>query len=107
VACLEKSSKDDESFDIHPLPKDGDDSGHLSKGSGSGRGSGGICNYYKDGAMCHPKINISNYNGKLDPRPSLIKCKRYFCGMHTLMDEWVWVTSIHLDNVANEWFHAI
>jgi hypothetical protein len=54
-----------------------------------------------------PKLNFPRYDGETDPLPWLNRCKSYFRGTHTMLAEQVWLASLHMDEVAAEWYYAL
>jgi hypothetical protein len=54
-----------------------------------------------------PKINLPRYDGEFDPLPWLNCCESYFRGTQTLEAEQVWMESVHMDDVAAEWYYAL
>jgi hypothetical protein len=79
--------------------------GGYDRGQGGGIGIGR--NHGDDPGARHPKITFQSFDGKSDPLPWLNKCSIYFCGMGTPVDESVWMASLHLDDVAVEWYYAL
>jgi hypothetical protein len=54
-----------------------------------------------------PKINFPTYNSEVDPLPWLNKCGTYFRGMGTAPEKWVWMASLHIEGITEEWYYAL
>jgi hypothetical protein len=54
-----------------------------------------------------PKLNFPRYDGESDPLPWLNRCESFFRGTQTMAAEQVWMASLHMDNIAAEWYYAL
>jgi hypothetical protein len=61
-----------------------------------------ICNSFHQ-----PKIKFPRYDGDSDPLPWLNRCESYFRATRTLQVEHVWLTSLHMDGAAAEWYYVL
>jgi hypothetical protein len=53
------------------------------------------------------KLNFPHYDGEADPLPWLNRSESYFQGTRTMIVEQVWLASLHMDDVAAEWYYAL
>jgi hypothetical protein len=53
------------------------------------------------------KINFPRYDGETDPLSWLNRCEFYFRGTRTMLAEQVWLASLHMDGVDDEWYYAL
>jgi hypothetical protein len=110
-----------------PLEVGGDgghDRGNSSRGHGGlgghdgddfcnrPRHDGGWCGQYdhdrqEDAGYRRPKLNFPSFDRETDPLPWINKCETYFRGMRTMAEEKVWITFLHLDSVATEWYYVL
>jgi hypothetical protein len=58
----------------------------------------------EDGSYRRLKLNFPSFDGETDSLLWINKYETYFHGMRTMAEEKVWITSLHLDGVAAEWY---
>jgi hypothetical protein len=90
----------------------------ASTGSGgNGDGNGGLFGHNNPPPRDHnadlrnsfhrPKLNFLRYDGESDPLPWLNRCESFFRGTRTMTAEQVWMASLHMDDIAPEWYYAL